>query len=117
MANKGSALSANGILLKGDFLLSPSGQYQAVLQDDGNLVVYDLHSSNKAIWQSDTANKPVDNAVMQPDGNFVVYGFPAPEWASNSKHDHPGVVVMGDDGYLAVYQLGTQWWSSKPAHA
>jgi hypothetical protein len=115
MAYKGSALSANGILLKEDFLLSPSGQYQAILQEDGNLVVCDLHNSNKVLWQSNTAGKPIDNAIMQPDGNFVVYGSPAPEWSSNT-FTHPAVVVMGDDGYLAVYPLAALKWSSKLTH-
>lgn len=76
-----------------------------------------FHNSNKAIWQSDTVGKPVDNAIMQADGNFVIYGYPAPEWASGTKVNHTGVVVMQDDGYLAVYELTTPLWSSKPGHA
>jgi hypothetical protein len=119
MAYKGNALAQNGVLFKGDYLESPNGRYQAILQEDGNLVVCDLHASNKVDWQSSTDNKPVDNAIMQPDGNFVVYGSPEPEWASNTKIDVPCIVVMGDDGFLTVYKVGEQKWSSKlvsPTH-
>ena len=42
MVSKGSTLYPTGTLAKEDWLTSPNGRYQLILQPDGNLVVYDL---------------------------------------------------------------------------
>ena len=113
MAYKGTTLQVNGILHKEDYLVSPSGQYQLILQDDGNLVIYDLRNSHKIIWSSQTYEKAVDHAIMQPDGNFVIYGYPVAVWATNTYGHGSCYITMQDDGNLVVYQISAPVWGSK----
>lgn len=57
------------------------GPYRLVMQDDGNLVIYDSH--NKATWASGTDKKGASGhkVVMQDDGNLVLYdGNSKPTW-------------------------------------
>ena len=44
---------------------------RAILQDDGNFVLY--NSSSKPVWDSDTDDNPGDSLVVQNDGNVVIY--------------------------------------------
>ena len=62
-----------------------TGPYRLVMQDDGNLVVYDTYGV--ATWASDTCRKgsKPHRLIMQDDGNLVVYdGGSAPTWASGT---------------------------------
>jgi len=113
MPNKGSVLQTGGQLFKDDFLLSPSGQYQCVLQEDGNLVIYDLRNNHSGIWASHTDGKAVNMAIMQSDGNFVIYGFPNPVFSTNTAGHGPAVIQMQDDGNLVVYQIAAPQWDSR----
>ena len=112
MSNKGSTLNANGTLLKDDYLLSPSGRYQLVLQDDGNLVIYDLNAGHKAVWSSGTNGRAVNFAVMQTDGNFVIYGFPGPVWATGTNGKGNCFITMQDDGNLVIYEVNAPVWAT-----
>jgi hypothetical protein len=61
-----------------------SGANQAIMQDDGNLVVY---ADTSAKWKSGTSGQTGNWLRMQDDGNLVVYGSSgtnSPRWASNS---------------------------------
>jgi Cysteine-rich secretory protein family len=61
-----------------------SGANQAVMQDDGNLVVY---ADTLGKWASGTFGQTGNWLRMQDDGNLVVYGSSgtdSPRWASNS---------------------------------
>jgi hypothetical protein len=88
MANMGSTLSAGQQLNQNDYLLSPSGNYQLILQDDGNLVLYSNPGPNKrAEWESKTQNQDSQYAIMQTDGNFVIYGgVHRPAWRETDSH-------------------------------
>ena len=57
------------------------GQY-AVLQSDGNLVVYS--STGTAIWASNTVGSGADRLVAQSDGNLVLYSPTRAVWATNT---------------------------------
>src|SRR5438128_2391303 len=77
----GWALSAN------QYLLSSGGEFQMIMQGDGNLVLYRL--GNGVEWSSNTWGHPGAWAVMQYDGNLVIYIGPnnwnkTPLWASNT---------------------------------
>lgn len=55
----------------------------AVMQDDGNLVVYS--PAGPPLWSSGTAGVPGATAVVQDDGNVVVYGSGGtPLWSSGT---------------------------------
>jgi hypothetical protein len=113
MAGKGPQLNVGGVLGKDDWLSSPSSQYQLILQQDGNLVIYDLWNGRTAIWASDTAGIAVNFAIMQEDGNFVIYGFPNAVWATDTPGRGTCFLTMQNDGNLVIYQLNAPVWASK----
>ncbi len=71
-------------LTKGQEIKSPNGRYRAVMQEDGNFVLY----GGKANWASNTMGRG-DRVIMQDDGNLVVYNGDLATWASNTYQ--PGV--------------------------
>lgn len=107
--NVGARLNARQWLTPGQGLFSPNGRYRAIMQGDGNFVVYDR---GRAIWSSRTNRQPGAALAMQGDGNLVVYRLRKPLWSSRT-HRHPGAyVVMQSDGNLVIYK-GRALWSSK----
>lgn len=105
--------------LKADFginsknsLLSANGRFRLTMQIDANLVVYDQHNNNHAIWSSDTVGHSPGVANMQPDGNFVIYDSENMAIWSTETGNRPGsVLVMQNDGNLVLYQQHA-WWAS-----
>ncbi|WP_426284969.1 hypothetical protein [Luteibacter sp. E-22] len=53
-------------------LTSHDGRYTAIMQGDGNFVVYRL-ADGAAIWNTETSGSGAVAAFMQSDGNFVLY--------------------------------------------
>ncbi len=92
MTNKGSKLEMKQSLSIGDYLISDNGCFRAIMQDDGNFVIYQVADTGEdCIWASGvwpgSENGPY-TAAMQDDGNFVIYqknGHPI--WATNTKWD------------------------------
>ena len=95
MANKGSVLTAGQYLSTDDYLVSDNGQYFAIMQGDGNFVLYrgSGPSNNLGyIWAIRHTALPTGPyfAIMQNDGNFVVYKGTGPSnnlgfvWATNT---------------------------------
>ena len=82
------------------------------MQDDGNLVLYDLNLGQGAIWASNTYNMAVSQAVMESDGNFVIYGYPDPIWATNTNYQDGAFIVLQDDGSLVIYGTTPIWASN-----
>ncbi|MCC6862739.1 MAG: hypothetical protein IT158_29460 [Bryobacterales bacterium] len=62
-------------LWQGEKLVSNSGRFQAIMQVDGNFVIYDF---GRPIWATHTNGRglPPWRLAVQPDGNIVVYGGP-----------------------------------------
>jgi GH25 family lysozyme M1 (1,4-beta-N-acetylmuramidase) len=58
------------------------GGRTAVMQADGNFVVYAL--GNAPRWASNTNGNPGASLVVQNDGNVVIYDSGKPIWASNT---------------------------------
>jgi hypothetical protein len=110
--DKGSMLGPNGFLLQNDYLLSTSGRYQFILQQDGNLVLYDLGESHRAIWASNTNGRAVSKAIMQSDGNLVIYGFPDAIWASNTNGKPNSILVAQNDGNVVIYEPQVPVWAT-----
>jgi len=124
MANRGSVLTAGQALSGGDYLVSPNGQYCAVMQADGNFVLYWGYLPDRligAMWASDTQDHPGNlSLVMQGDHNLVLYQGSTPLWASNTDTTQdPGHVFakMQDDGNFVLYHgtpdsTGASYWDS-----
>lgn len=102
------SVTENVVLRANQGLLSANGRYLTVFQADGNLVVYDMQGTMKALWSTNTQAKAAGGfAAMQADGNLVVYDAQSrPQWASRTEGS--GVargfsLAMQDDGNLVVY--------------
>ena len=113
--------SPGGALATNQQLVSSNGQYRAVMQGDGNFVIYD--GSNRPIWASNTNGKQPGPYVlkMQGDGNVVLgancNAVPncAATWASNSNRrgSGPYYLIMQNDGNLVAYDsTGAAIWAS-----
>lgn len=126
-------VSAGETLSAGQTVLSTNGNYELVMQSDGDLVeasVYDVvpiyvyHYGNDVetlgglnnaatdrggahavqIWDSGTAGHPGAHAVMQEDGNLVVLGVNNSVLWSSSSSGYPGAhLAVQDDANLVVY--------------
>ena len=113
--NVGARVNGGKVLTAGQGMFSGNGRYRAIMQGDGNYVVYDR---NRAIWSSRTNRHPGSILAMQGDGNLVVYKGRKPLWNSRT-YRHPGAwVVMQNDGNLVIYRKGAgiasrALWSSK----
>ena len=112
----GDTLYSGDRLTEGQQLISRSGSHKAVMQTDGNFVVYN-NKTNAPTWASQTNGKGVKPRylAMQTDGNLVVYGkYNKPWWASgtNGKGDG-GRVTMQGDGNLVIYDINNKpTWAS-----
>ena len=103
-------MTTNVTLHEEDRLVSTDGRFTAIMQNDGNFVVY--QAGVGAIWASGTNGNWGARLVMQGDGNLVIYrtnGTAA--WATmtfGSGH----VLVMQNDGNLVMYGAGARWASN-----
>jgi len=103
-----NTLHAGSTLKAGDKLVSSSGFYSAVMQGDGNFVVYGPHGHG---WNTrpSTANR----IVMQRDGNLVSYDYMnKATYASRTNPSEEDRLVMQSDGNLVIYSGCTALWSN-----
>lgn len=104
-------LESGESLLPGQALTSASGEYEFVLQTDGNIVLYRVRD-HRRLWASRTAGTVVERLTMQPDGNLVAYGPTGSVWASNT-YGRPGATLqVRDTGGVAIYALTPVWWTN-----
>nr|ACN77849.1 lectin protein precursor [Narcissus tazetta subsp. chinensis] len=109
-----SCLGDNNILYSGE-TLSPGeflnyGRYIFIMQEDCNLVLYDV---DKPIWATNTGGLARDcHLNMQSDGNLVVYSQTNdPIWASNTGGENGNYVcVLQKDRNVVIY--GTARWAT-----
>jgi hypothetical protein len=101
-------LNGGNDLSIGQGLRSNNGRFNLIMQQDGNLVLY---QGAIAVWDTKTWNLPVFArpvvAKMQNDGNFVLYTQGGnPIWATGTDN-HPGArLVLQDDRNLVLYAPG-----------
>ncbi len=101
-------LRSNQFLNRNESIISENGQYHAVMQDDGNFVIYDgPRARGKPTWATGTDGKGGTQIIMQDDGNLVIYrGARANKqvkWASDTDGQIGSRLVMQDDGKLVMY--------------
>ena len=78
----GSIIKVNEFLSVNDYIESPNRLFFAILQEDGNFVVYKGTRDNQQEWWWDTkkaGNPGKFFAILQDDGNFVVYKGTSPQ--------------------------------------
>jgi surface antigen len=101
-----SSITAPASFAPGEGMKSPSGRYLAVIQRDGNFVVYDQGvSPQKAMWNSATQGSGL-RVKLQSDGNMVVYSGSTPKWSSSTAPAGGVRLAMQDDGNLVMYSRG-----------
>lgn len=99
-------------------LISKNGRFVAVLQEDGNFVVYRVDAGQpQPLWASNTAGQPVRFILMQDDGNLVAYSIAAASyWSSGPTGTTNCYVIMQNDGNLVVYNTHNRpLWASNTA--
>jgi hypothetical protein len=85
-------------------LVSQGGKFRAVFQSDGNFVVYDDESKERALWSTKSVNKGGTRITMQNDGNLLMYRADnSAVWTSNIDGYAGSIVLMQDDGNLVIY--------------
>jgi len=124
----GSIIRVNEFLSVNDYIESPNRLFFAILQEDGNFVVYKGTRDNQqeAWWATNKYGNPGKFfAILQTDGNFVVYKGTSPQdqqetWWATNKYGNPGkfFAILKDDGNFVVYK-GTSpqdqqecWWAT-----
>jgi SpoIID/LytB domain protein len=109
-ADQGSSVQAPTTLTAGQFLHSPDGRFQAVLQSDGNLVIY---GAGRALWATGTQAAGAVLSV-QSDGNVVLYdGAGHPLWSTGTAGSGGNQLSLGNDGALTLTGSGGSVWSSQ----
>lgn len=94
-------LATNAALRVGQMLWSADNQYDAIMQRDGNFVVY---GPTGALWATGTGGSSANTVVMQGDGNLVVYSDDGiPHWSSSTAPGYQLRLVMQTDGNLVIY--------------
>jgi len=114
-------LSENQRMNGNEKLISKSGRYSAVMQTDGNFVVY----GGTRLWASNTFGLN-SNLHLQSDGNLVIHdAFHKALWSSGTngrRHSHHGHghghqnhqirLIMQDDGNLVLYSGTHALWAT-----
>lgn len=109
-AANGSTLHGGQALEIGQALHSDDGAYSAVMQTDGNFVVYD--AGQGALWASGTADSGGTRLVMQDDGNLVVYTAEGRAVWDTGTGGSGVYAVMQTDGNFVLYARDRPLWSS-----
>jgi hypothetical protein len=108
---RNDVLTPGARITGGRALISPNYLFRAVMQRDGNVVVYGPNGAN---WASGTGQQWA-TLVMTSDGDAAVAGSPYENgrWHSNTAGNPGAVLVMQDDGNLVIYRTnGSAAWAS-----
>ena len=100
-----SSLNAGETLRAGEQLTA--GPFKAVVQTDGNFVIYD---GGRATFSTGTGGNANAVLAMQSDGNLVLYGNGGPRWQTGTRGAAAKLVLQGD-GNLVIYAGGRATWS------
>lgn len=114
--------STNFYIKPDECLISANKKYIAIMQSDGNFVVYPTNNitTGKELWDSRTNGNPNTGLLVQQDGHVVIYrqngivlgqdgkynGDPSKAiWVSNPERSpfSDYVLIMQDDGNLVLY--------------
>jgi hypothetical protein len=106
----GSVLRTNGSLTEGQSLVSSTG-YRAVLQTDGNFVIYS--PTGRPLWADGVNNFYGPNyLVVQADGNLVDYLWNGrPLWSTRTSGAN-AFLVLQPDGNLVLYSGTRPLWAT-----
>lgn len=108
--SRGASAAVNTRLNVGECLKSADGRFAAIVQSDGNFVVY---STGGALWATGTTGTSAYLAV-QSDGNVVLYASAAAKWSTRTANQGASTLTMQNDGALVLRKNsgGAQTWTS-----
>ena len=122
-----NTLQGGAKLVANQYLVSTNGRFKAIMQGDGNFVVYD---GGRGLWWSMLNWSAPKSATisMQGDGNLCMYpteetGSGGSTWCSYQKLSIPlygnHKLIMQDDGNLVMYKSDgvTALWSTNTVQA
>jgi len=119
LSSKIDRLNAGEFFLQGGFLLSMNERYKAIMQPDGNFVVYNKgNEARSAVWATHTYSrgKAPYRLVMHASGRLVVYDGKEETLWMLKKTEREGAgqyLMLENDGTLSVYsENGRKLWSS-----
>src|SRR6185437_13947006 len=93
-------LVPTGTLVTPWYLHSASATYQAVMQSDGNFVIY---QGTRPLWSSRSSGHPGSRLTFQTDGNVVIRSAQgAATWSSGTQGRHPSTLTIQSDGNLVI---------------
>jgi hypothetical protein len=96
-------LPSGGVLYKNQSVSSANGKYYAIMQGDGNFVMY----RNDGVVRFATY-KLGNHMAMQTDGNLVEYTAAyQPLWYTGTSGNQGAYMSVQDDGNLVVYSSGS----------
>lgn len=115
IGKRSSIFNQGGISFLIRKLRSPNGQYELIMQADGNLVLFD---QGVPFWATGTDGSGATKATMQRDGNLVLYdNNNHAVWATNSNQEAPFLpgpnLKLQDDRNLVIYHNNAEpLWAS-----
>ncbi|KAI9361678.1 hypothetical protein DFJ73DRAFT_956964 [Zopfochytrium polystomum] len=98
---------------------SPSGRFHLVLQEDGDLVLWDRVSGSRA-WSTSTftCSPPPDSLVLKRNGDLCLYAGDKVCWSTDTGRFGEGYcycLMVQDDGNIVLHKLGDAViWESNP---
>ncbi|HWF20734.1 MAG TPA: hypothetical protein VG226_01200 [Acidimicrobiales bacterium] len=104
--NAGSSLGIGGTLHSLD------GRYSAVLQEDGNFVVY---GPSGPVWATNTTGMGATTVAMQTSGNLVLSAGSQSVWSSGTSGTGSDAVALQNNGSLLVYGPQEPYGPAGPA--
>ncbi len=121
-------LYTNEYLAPGQYLVSPSREYFAIMQGDGDLVVYvgsGPGDNRGLVWQTGrvTSDGTPTFAIMQGDGNFVIYRGTSPgdnrglafqTATAEAIPDESPILRLTDDATLVIEVNGCRYYRNYP---
>lgn len=120
-------LKATEALQANEGITSSDNRFILLLQDDGNLVLYDydvrpsydysVQGKRRVLFDAKSQGKGATKAIMQADGNLVVSLVSSPttvRWSSKTDHkgNETSILAVTDDGRAIITLAGSQIWES-----
>jgi hypothetical protein len=103
-----NTLHAGQALQAGEQLISPDGQYQAIMQPNGDFVF----SGPAGSWDTGTDGNPGANLSMQADGNLVIYSASGQVlWSTETEASANDSLAVANGGALTLSDgSGSELW-------
>jgi hypothetical protein len=99
-------LLPNEILHRNEARVSCDGRLELVMQNDGNLVLYEV--GGRPLWASRTQASDASQVILK-DGNLIVSDDAGKEYYATGKDVHSGALLkLQDDGHMVIYDAASQ---------